>query len=183
MLLVPILLALMLFVAAPAVAQPANMVPVKVTGTALPGTGVPAAYFVKDGGILQLRDGVSGPAALKLYITSTTVPDYTLTDYGHEIFGVVNMGQEIPYPGPWPEAKGEWHTSLMWNYAINGQVVGTFEGEWKITSIGWYTTPVGHTGPTQGHAVLQGSGTFDGMTLILDSTGQPTTFTGYLLTH
>ncbi len=160
----------------PSFALPETAVPVTITRTT---TGVITAgtYRVTDGGTLQTRDNVYAGKA-KLYITSSppASPDYVLTER-REVAGTVNMGQEIPYPGPWPDAKSEWQEHLVWQLVVNGQVQGAFEGNWKLTSVGWPEVS------SEGHAVLQGSGIFEGQTLLLDSTGPPTVFTGYLLTH
>ncbi len=141
-------------------------------------------YSVTNGGILQVRDAIY-TGQMKLYITSSppAIPDYTLT-YTRELSGTVNMGQDIPYPGPWPDAMGIWHSKLVCSYVVNGQVLGTFEGEWKLTTVGWYTAPTPHNGSwgSEGHAVLQGSGIFKGQTLLLDYYGN-LVFIGYLLTH
>ncbi len=171
----------MLFALSPATAKLAAKVPVIATQAGI--TTVPGEYWTTDGGILQIRDD-EGAGIAKLYINSAppAAPDYTFT-YHREYLASVHLGQEIPFPGPWPDAVGIWHVTLVWQYIVNSQVMGTFEGQWEFKSTGWYTSPSPHTGSSEGHVVLQGSGIFARQTLLLDSTGAPLTFTGYLLTH
>jgi hypothetical protein len=179
--LISALVLMMLFAVAPAIAAPATKVSVTATHSSTiinPGTN-----WVTDGGVVQMRDIVYGGTVILDIATTTANPDYTFTQR-REQFGTVTHGRDIPYPGPWPEAKGEWHAKIVWTYSENGQV-GTFEGEMKLTSIGWYLLSNGlaYSGPTEGHYVLQGKGVFEGQTLFLDSIGPPTVYTGYLLTR
>jgi hypothetical protein len=180
--LISALILMMLFAVAPAMAAPATKVSVTASHTLAlinPGTG-----WVTDGGVVQLRDIVYGGTVRLDIATTSANPDYTFTQR-REQFGTVTHGRDIPYPGPWPEAKGEWHAKIVWTYSVNGQVQGTFEGEMKLTSIGWILLSNGlaASGPTEGHYVLQGSGIFKGQTLLLDSTSPPTVYTGILLTR
>ncbi len=181
-LLIPIIALLSAMFVAPSFALPESAVPVTITRTT---TGVLNAgdYWVTDGGIIQMRDCVYTGKA-KLYITSSppATPDYALTER-REFSGTVNQGsdKDIAFPGPWPDAKVQWSEHVVWQFVVNGQVLGAFEGVWKLTSVGWYLTPTPHDGPSEGHAVLQGSGIFEGQTLLLDYGNS--VFTGYLLTH
>lgn len=171
----------MLFALNPVMAEPASKIPVVTTQAGI--TTVPGAHWTTDGGIMQIRDD-EGAGIAKLYINSAppAAPDYTFT-YHREYIASVHLGQDIPFPGPWPDAVGIWHVTLIWQYFVNGQVMGTFEGQWEFKSVGWYINPTPHTGPSEGQVVLQGSGIFEGQTLMLDSTAPPLTFTGYLLIH
>jgi hypothetical protein len=181
MVLVPILALLLLFIVAPAMATPATKVPVTITTAS---TGMTFGYWwVTDGGVVQMRDFASdGKAYLQLASSPSTV--YTLTTH-REFFTTVIIGNDIPFPGPWPDAKGITHSNVVWTYSVDGQVQGTFKGVWTLKFTGWTIVDpakfIVTNGPSQGHAVLQGDGVFAGQTLMLDSTGPPTVFTGYLL--
>ena len=181
LILIPILAFVILFAVAPAMAAPATKVPAMATATLsnLPGS----TYVVTDGGVLQVR-GIESVGTVNLYIASSPPanPNYVLS-LSREGFGTVNLGTDIAFPGPWPEARGVWHSDVIWTYEVNGQVLGTFKGEWTLKTIGWYTSPGPHNGPSGGHIVLQGDGIFDDLILSLDSTGPPSVFTGYLLMH
>jgi hypothetical protein len=183
MIFVPILALLMLLTVVPTMAAPATKVPVTITTS---NTGMTFGnWWVTDGGVVQMRDFASDGKA-NLQVASSPPVVYILTTH-RDFFATINLGQDIPFPGPWPNAKGITHSNVVWTYSVNGQVQGTFKGEWTLKFVGWTIIDpakfIVANGPSEGHAVLQGDGVFAGQTLMLDSTGPPTVFTGDLLTH
>jgi len=179
---VSILALIMLFTVAPAMAAPATKVPVTISTST---TGMTFGdFWVTDGGVVQMRDFASDGKAY-LQVASSPPVAYQLTTH-RDFSATINLEKDIPFPGPWPNAKGITHSTLVWTYSINGQVQGTFKGEWTLKFTGWTIVDpakfIVTNGPSEGHAVLQGDGVFAGQTLMLDSTGPPTSFTGYLLT-
>ena len=177
---IPILALLMLFTVAPAMAAPATKVSVTITTLT---TGMTFGdWWVTDGGVVQMRDFASDGIAY-LQVDSSPPTVYTLTTH-RDISSTIVLGKDIPFPGPWPDAKGITHSSVVWTYSVNGQE-GTFKGEWTLKFVGWTIIDPVHfivaNGPSEGHAVLQGDGVFAGQTLLLGSTGPPTVFTGDLL--
>ena len=179
---VSILALIMLFTVAPAMAAPATKVPVTISTST---TGMTFGdFWVTDGGVVQMRDFASDGKAY-LQVASSPPVAYQLTTH-RDFSATINLEKDIPFPGPWPDAKGITHSTLVWTYSVDGQVQGTFKGEWTLKFTGWtivdITKFIVTNGPSEGHAVLQGDGVFAGQTLMLDSTGPPTSFTGYLLT-
>lgn len=181
MIFVPIFALLILFTVAPAMAAPATKVHVTIT-TSTTGTTF-GDWWVTDGGVVQMRDFASDGKA-NLQIASSPPIVYTLTTH-RELSTTIALGKDISFPGPWPDAKGITHSNLVWTYSVNGQVQGSFKGEWTLKFVGWTIIDpakfIVTNGPSEGHAVLQGDGVFAGQTLLLDSTGPPTVFTGCLL--
>ena len=182
MVMLPVLALLMLTVFAPALVEAAVKVPVTATlsgFSVLPGPD--STYWVTDGGVVQIRNWI-GAAVVNVHVDSLPAKDYVM-QFSAITSGTVNHEKDIAFPGPWPEAKGIWTEEITWSYKVGSDVLGTFEGIWNLKSVGWYLTPGPHNGPSEGHAVLHGTGIFDGMTLNLDSAGPPAVFTGYALMH
>ncbi|HLN46519.1 MAG TPA: hypothetical protein VK209_12510 [Candidatus Sulfotelmatobacter sp.] len=171
------LVLLMLSAVAPAIAASATIVPVH-GGSIAGGTSISPEMWLTNGYITQLRGGGSQGGKLGLYIyPSAEEPDYVLT-INEEYDAMVN----------WKTGEGIWRFTETWEYLVDGQIAGTFKGEWLIKSTGAYITPSGYPVAwthLEGHAVLQGGGIFDGQTLMMDSErtrGFPGTFEGFLLT-
>jgi len=183
MIFVSTLALIMLFIVAPVMAAPATKVPVTITTST---TGMTFGdFWPTDGNVVQMRDFASDGKA-NLQVASSPPIVYQLTTH-RDFSATINLEKDIPFPGPWPDAKGITHSTLVWTYSVDGQVQGTFKGEWTLKFTGWTIVDpakfIVTNGPSEGHAVLQGDGVFAGQTLMLDSTGPPTSFTGYLLTR
>ena len=179
LILVPAFLLLMLFALVPAMAAPATKVSVH-GGSLSSGTQTPFHdMWLTNGYITQLRGGGSLGGQVELYIDpSTTVPDYVMTA-NDEYDAMVN----------WHTGEGVWRFTLTLEYLADGQIAGTFKGEYIAATTGAYITPSGYPVTwthLEGHAVLQGDGVFDGQTLMLDferTRGSQSTFEGFLLTR
>lgn len=178
LILAPAFLLLMLFALVPAMAAPATKVPVH-GGSLSSGTQTPFHdMWLTNGYITQLRGGGSFGGLIELYIDpSTTVPNYVMTA-NDEYDAMVN----------WHTGEGVWRFTLTLEYLADGQIEGTFKGEYIAATRGAYVTPSGYPVTwthLEGHAVLQGDGVFDGQTLMLDferTRGLQSTFEGFLLT-
>jgi hypothetical protein len=97
--------------------------------------------------------------------------------------------------------QGESNRRILWEYMVDGKVIGAFEGEAKgVTHTTLYNPangfPRGAFSTNVYHTVLQGSGNFGGQTLKLDgirptanpsgsvtAPANPTTWEGIVLTH
>jgi len=157
----------------------------EVTAFQPPFTTSYTKLILNDGGIFHYAGTGIGTVDLKIGTTTYTLK---LTE---EFSTAINTKTD----------QGESNRKILWEYFLNGQVIGTFEGQGKGTTTTTLYNPV--SGFPRGafstniyHAVLQGSGFFDGQTLKLDGirptanpTGpvtapaNPTTWTGILLLH
>ena len=186
MVVLPVLVLFMLLAVAPALTVAAVKVPVTAhlsNFKAAPGPD--SSYWVAADSVVQIRNWVTS-GVLSLHIDSSPAADYEM-QINSIVSGTVNHGKDIPFPGPWPEAKGIWTHEVICTYKEDG-AEGTFEGIWNLKSVGWYLTMTSATnGPSEGHAVLHGTGIFEGMTLYLETIGPSTVpsaaWTGYALLH
>lgn len=187
MVILPVLALLMIIAFAPALTVAAEKVPVTATLSnfkAVPGPD--STYWVVADSVVQCRNWVTS-GVMSLHIDSSPAADYVM-EINTVVSGTVNHGKDIPFPGPWPEAKGIWTHEVICTYKVDGAVQGTFEGIWNLKSVGWYATQAGYSnGHSEGHTVLHGTGIFEGMTLYLETIGPSTTpsaaWTGYALLH
>lgn len=168
MILIPALALLMLLAAvAPVMAEPAKKVPVTGTSTAVWYPGPDAEYWITDGGILQFR-GLKTAGMTTINIPGS--PSLVLKTSG-DLFGMVNF----------KTGDGVMHCKSVWKYPAVGTVVGTFEGEFTADTTGGYPA----TYSTM-HCVLQGTGIFEGQTLMLSGEMTPPApglMEGFLLTR
>ncbi len=117
-----------------------------------------SGVVLTEGGVFHY-DGVSTAGTVSFYVTSTSIPDYIFTAYT-EFNGTINTKTD----------NGVINQKMVWKYIVEGQVVGTFEGEAKVTTTTYlYNPATGYPRPQFStniyHAVLQGTGMFKGQTL------------------
>jgi hypothetical protein len=184
-LIAPLLILLALMAIGSAAATPQTATPITATTT---GTGAFTGITLNDGGIFFYDGTQTGTA--KLYITSTTTPDYTLTT-NLAFNGTINTKTD----------NGMIHYQMTWSYIVNDEVLGTFQGPAKADTTTYLYNPAnGYPraafSTNSLHTVLQGTGIFHGQTLKIDgirpavdpsmpptTPSNPTTWTGILLTH
>jgi hypothetical protein len=168
---------------------PQTAIPVTATQTAPIIGSTLSGIVLTKGGIFHY-DGVSTSGVVMLYITSTLTPDYTFTAYT-EFNGTINTKTN----------EGVISQKMVWKYINDGQVIGTFEGEAKVTTTTYlYNPATGYPRPQFStniyHTILQGTGMFKGQTLKLDgirlaldvsmpvtTPANPVSWEGVLLTH
>ena len=176
-----LLFALIMVVSVKAVPETA----VTVTGTQPPFTTTSLSYVALNKGGIFFYDGVStGTVALQIDSTNYLLK---LTE---QFNTSINTKTDI----------GESNRKILWEYVVDSEVVGAFEGEGKGTTLTTLYTPTGFPrgafSTNVYHVVLQGSGSFYGQTLKLDglrltvdpsmpvtTPANPTTWEGILLTH
>jgi len=186
MIVCPVLVLFMLLAVAPALTVAAVKVPVVAhLSNFKAAAGPDSSYWVVADSVVQARNWVAS-GVMNIHIDFSLAADYEM-QINTILSGTINHGKDIPYPGPWPEAKGIWTHEVICTY--NGDLgQGTFEGIWNLKSVGWYLTKTSAiNGPSEGHVVLHGTGIFEGMTLYLETIGPSTTpsaaWTGYALLH
>jgi hypothetical protein len=142
---------------------------VAVTATQMGGSSEGESWLV-DHGIYQFRGAIGAgmvtlniPGQPPLIGTSSSVVNGKITF-------------EHPEPGPWLEAVGIMHLKMVWTFTGEG-TTGTFEGQMNRKGIGMPMTYI------EAHMVLQGTGDFEGQTLMLSYAGPPPlNWEGFLLT-
>ena len=93
-----------LMMATPVMAIPESAIPVTATQT---GSASFSYTVLNDGGIFSWHMIETGP--VKLYITSTSTPDYTLESYG-EAHAMINTETD----------EGGIHRKMNWTYKVAG---------------------------------------------------------------
>jgi hypothetical protein len=141
---------------------------VAVTATQM-GTGSGEEGWLVDHGIYQYR-GWEGAGMVTLRIPGQT----PLVGASSSVFsGKTTFTQEPPDP----QAEGMTHLKMMWTFTGEG-TTGTFEGQMQRKTIG--VPVITHV---EAHVVLQGTGNFEGQTLILSYEGPPPLqWEGFLIT-
>ncbi len=164
-----------------------------VPETAIPVTGIQPAYtktvyyrLLLNNGSIFFYSGV-GTGTVTLNLGSDTY----LMKLTEQFNTTINTKTD----------QGESNRRILWQYIVDGEVVGAFEGESKGVTLTSLYNPV--SGFPRGafstniyHTVLHGSGIFDGQTLKLDgirptvdpsmpvtTPANPTTWEGILLVH
>jgi hypothetical protein len=142
---------------------------VAVTATQMGGGASGGESWMADDGILQFR-GATGAGMVTLNIPGQTP---LVGASSSEISGKITFTQEPPDP----EAEGLIHLKMKWTFTGEG-TTGTFEGQMQRKGIG---VPV--ISYLEAHMVLQGTGDFEGQTLILSYAGPPPlNWEGFLIT-
>ena len=142
---------------------------VAVTATQMGGGGSGGESWMVDHGIFQFRR-LEGYGTVTLYI-----PDKAplVGASSSEINGKTTFTQEPPDP----DAEGLIHLKMKWTFTGEG-TTGTFEGQMQRKTIG--VPVITHV---EAHVVLQGTGDFEGQTLILSYAGPPPlNWEGFLIT-
>jgi hypothetical protein len=142
---------------------------VAVTATQMGGSSSGGEGWMVDDGIFQFR-GAEGAGVVTLNIPGQDPLSGTSSSV---INGKITFTQEAPDP----EALGIIHLKMVWTFTGEGKT-GTFEGQMQRKAIGVPLTYV------EAHMVLQGTGDFEGQTLMLsaEGPGMPVNWVGFLLT-
>lgn len=156
-----LLFALVLFMSvAPALAAPTTT-PIKAIQV---GTVISTEKtWTTNGGIIQ-NQGVLNEGTIRLYIPNTaSSPTYT--------FQFANVYNQMRNPDIMHSTL---RVDATWNYKVDGNIVGTFEGQiqWNILD-----------GVPQAHGVLHGTGMFEGQQLMFwkDNTQSGIVWVGTLM--
>jgi hypothetical protein len=143
---------------------------VAVTATQMGGGSSGGEGWLVDHGIWQFR-GSEGAGVVTLNIPGHDPLSGTSSS---EINGKITFSQEEM---PDPDAEGLIHLKMKWTFTGEG-TTGTFEGQMQRKGIG---VPV--ISYMEAHVVLQGTGDFNGQTLILSHAGPPPlNWEGFLIT-
>jgi hypothetical protein len=141
---------------------------VAVTATQMGGGSSGGEGWLVDDGIFQFR-GAEGAGVVTLYIPGQDPLSGTSSS---EINGKITFTHEVPPPDL--DALGIMHLKMVWTF----EGKGTFEGQMQRKGIG---VPV--ITYMEAHMVLQGTGDFEGQTLILSHAGPPPLqWEGFLIT-
>ncbi len=179
MILVPVLALLMLAAAIAPVMAKAEKVP--VAGLSYITGGVPPErIWDTEGGISQMRGAVAYGANYYWIDSALPDPPWTqdkLSTATYKFLATSELsGMENEKTG-----KSVSHWKVVMSYPFywppSGPILGTFEGVMHVESAEGLTTM---------HCVYQGSGIFEGQTLIVSGTklsGQPGVIEGFLLTR